>query len=225
MPFNTTWYDADFGLLNYETYGHTSGSERVLNDHELNLFKSKTSSKKNAIYKLDSKFTILVDTHFNTKEAQSLSAALRFVSSINEFKQNLMIRFSSSLWLEAIDFSKMAVVGGCVLNALCHSPFADTREQDVNIISYADNTIDFERTIETTVNTLNKILSLASMKEVTVEKIGGSLSYKVFLPCDVQINFSWAFIGNSTNPLSHILHTFDMDICQVAFIGKIALLW
>ena len=136
-----------------------------------------------------------------------------------------MNRFSSSLWLEAIDFSKLAVVGGCVLNALCHSPFGDTREQDVNIISYADNTIDFERTIETTVNTLNKILSLASMKEVTVEKISGSLSYKVFLPCDVQINFSWAFIGNSKNPLSHILHTFDMDICQVAFIGKIALLW
>ena len=144
IPFNTTWYDADFGLLNYETYGHNSGSERILNDHELNLFKSKTSGKKNAICKPDSIFTISVDTHFNTKAAQSLSLALRFVCSMNEFKQNLMIRFSSSLWLEAIDFSKMAVVGGCVLNALCHSPFADTREQDVNIISYANNTIDFE---------------------------------------------------------------------------------
>jgi hypothetical protein len=39
LPFNTVWYDADFGLLEYESYAHTIGSERMLNDHEKNLFK------------------------------------------------------------------------------------------------------------------------------------------------------------------------------------------
>ena len=168
---------------------------------------------------------ILVGTHFNSKEARSLHSALRFVRSMNEFRQNLMIRFSSSLWLEVIDFSKMAIVGECVLNSLCESPFTDIRQQEVNIIYYGGNTIHFKRTIETTVKSLNKILSLALLEEVRAERICGTPAYDVFLPCDVQLNFSWVCIENSKNPLSHILHTSDMDICQVAFIGKIALLW
>ena len=39
LPLNTVCYSADFGLLDYEWYGHTIGSERMLNDHEKNLFK------------------------------------------------------------------------------------------------------------------------------------------------------------------------------------------
>ena len=35
-------YNADFGLLDYEWYGHTIGSDRALNDHENNLFKGKS---------------------------------------------------------------------------------------------------------------------------------------------------------------------------------------
>jgi hypothetical protein len=43
LPLNTVCfnYNADFGLLNYEWYGHTIGSGRMLNDHEKNLFKGK----------------------------------------------------------------------------------------------------------------------------------------------------------------------------------------
>jgi len=43
LPLNTVCfsYNADFGLLDYEWYGHTIGSERMLNDHERQLFKSK----------------------------------------------------------------------------------------------------------------------------------------------------------------------------------------
>lgn len=29
LPLNTLGYDADFGLLNYESYGHTTGSECI----------------------------------------------------------------------------------------------------------------------------------------------------------------------------------------------------
>jgi hypothetical protein len=41
LPLNTIYYNADFGLLDYEWYGHTIGLERMLNDHEKNLFKGK----------------------------------------------------------------------------------------------------------------------------------------------------------------------------------------
>jgi hypothetical protein len=43
LPLNTVCYDcnADFGLLNYEWYGHTIGSQRMLNEHEKSLFKGK----------------------------------------------------------------------------------------------------------------------------------------------------------------------------------------
>lgn len=40
LPFNTFGYDADFGLLDYESYGHTIGAQRSLNDQEKSLFKS-----------------------------------------------------------------------------------------------------------------------------------------------------------------------------------------
>ena len=41
LPLNTVWYHADFGLLDYEWYGRTVGLERILNDHEKELFKGK----------------------------------------------------------------------------------------------------------------------------------------------------------------------------------------
>lgn len=44
LPLNTIYYnyDANFGLLDYEWYGQTIGSKRLLNDHEKYLFKGKT---------------------------------------------------------------------------------------------------------------------------------------------------------------------------------------
>jgi len=44
LPLNTVCYNynADFGLLDYEWYGHTIGAERLLNDYEKTLFRGKT---------------------------------------------------------------------------------------------------------------------------------------------------------------------------------------
>jgi hypothetical protein len=52
LPLNTIWYYADFGLLDYEWYGHTIGLERILNDHEKKLFKGKISRMKNVTSKM-----------------------------------------------------------------------------------------------------------------------------------------------------------------------------
>ena len=45
LPLNTVFYDADFGLLNYEWYAHTIGSERTLNDHEKKLFQGRNDRR------------------------------------------------------------------------------------------------------------------------------------------------------------------------------------
>jgi hypothetical protein len=45
LPLNNVSYNADFGLLNYEWYSHTIGSERILNDHEKKLFKGRNYSR------------------------------------------------------------------------------------------------------------------------------------------------------------------------------------
>jgi hypothetical protein len=163
---------------------------------------------------------ILVNTYFDTKKNQNYQPHLLFVRTIDEFKQNFAARFSSTTWLNAIDFSKLAIVGGCVLNALCLSPFSDTKEQDINLIYYADDMLNFDTTVQTTVDSLNKMVWPDRTKPIKAEKIPGASSYNVFLPCGVQLNICWTSVGSSKNTLSHILHNFDIDICQVAFTGK-----
>jgi hypothetical protein len=85
---------------------------------------------------------------------------------------------------------------------------------------YVNDILDFKKSIDVTVNNLNKIVSQDLRNEIKVERISGTPDYNVFLPGHVRLNFAWTGIGNSENPLSHILHNFDMDICQVAFTGK-----
>lgn len=162
---------------------------------------------------------ILVNTYFNTNENGNYSSNMTFVRTMEEFKHNLATRFTSSSWLDAIDFSKWAVVGGCVLNALCQLPFPDTQQQDVNLVYYSDDALDFKKSIDVTVDHLHKITSQDLRKDIRVERVLGTPDYNVFLPCQVRLKFAWVGVGNSMNPLSHILHNFDMDVCQVAFAG------
>ncbi|CAF4124322.1 unnamed protein product [Adineta steineri] len=201
LPLNTVcyYYNADFGLLDYEWYGHTIGSERILNEHEKKLFK--------------------VNTYFTKNQDRNCCLNMTFVRTMEEFKQNLATRFSSDTWLRAIDFSKWAIIGGCVLNALCQSPFSDTKQQDVNLVYYVNDILDFKRSIDDTVNNLKKVVSQKLHNEIKMERIPGTPDYNVFLPGHIRLNFTWTSIGNSKNPLSHILHNLDMDICQVGFTG------
>lgn len=145
---------------------------------------------------------------------------MKFVSTVNEFRQNLATRFSSAQWLEMIDFTKFSIVGGCLVNALSYSAFLDTRQQDINLIYSASNGTDFETAVMDTINKLKKLIPQHLLHEIKTEKVPGSLRYDVFLPCGVKLNFLYTPINNSKYPLSHILHNFDMDICQVAFTGR-----
>lgn len=145
---------------------------------------------------------------------------MTFVRKVDEFKQNLITRFSSDEWLGAIDFSKWILVGGCVLNALCQSVFPDTEQQDVNLVYIVNDISNYKKSIEIIVDNLNEMVLRGSTGKVNLEKIPGTPDYLVFLPCHIQLKFTWTPLGKSKNPLSHILHNFDMDICQVAFTGK-----
>ena len=144
---------------------------------------------------------------------------MTFVHTLDEFEHNLAVRFLSTMWLPAIDSSKLAIAGGCVLNALCCASFPDTREQDVNLVYSLGNWIDFEETVGRAIVKLKQIHRSNEIQEIKVEKTPGSCHYDVLLPCGIKLNFLFEPAVNSKFPLSHTLHHFDFDICQVAYTG------
>lgn len=150
---------------------------------------------------------------------------VKYVTSANEFFKNLNNRFMSSEWLDTIDFSKFVIVGGCVVNALFHSSFPDFKEQDVNLISVTIDPLEFEAAVTNVINMLQKRVLKDSKNQLKVEKVPGSLNCDIFLPCGIKLNFLFKSVPNSQIPLSHVLHNFDMDICQVAFTGRIFVLY
>lgn len=145
---------------------------------------------------------------------------MKFVKTLNEFQRNFASRFSSSEWLEAIDFSKFAIVGGCLINALCDMPFPDTKQQDINLVYPSHNGTNFESDVKGILDRLGKISSKYSKRQIKIEKVPGSYHWHVILPCGVKLNIKIEYIGNSKHPISHITHNFDMDISQIAFTGK-----
>lgn len=163
---------------------------------------------------------ILVSTYFGDNRNQSFCPNITFVHTMKEFKHNLATRFSSDDWLKAIDFSKWIIVGGCVLNALCKSSFLDIEQQDINLVNYKDNLIDFKMSVDTIFDNLYKTVPKDLQNKIKLEIAVDTLDYNIFLPCNIQLNLVCANTENSKEPLSDILHKFDMDICQVAFTGK-----
>lgn len=162
----------------------------------------------------------LVCPYFRTEAGGTNRGNLDYIRTMKEFKANLFGRFAGANWLEAIDFSKFAIVAGSVLNALCKIPFDDTQDQDVNLIYYGKEMLDFELAVQ------NLILNLKQMKtglltnRISVEKIPGVSSSITILVPGARLNISFESSNNSENSLSHILHNMDMDISQVAFIGE-----
>ena len=169
-------------------------------------------------------FFILVNKCFNKNENRSCLSNLTFVKTMKEFKQNLAVCFVSNVWLDTIDFSKWVIVGGCILNALCRLPFLGTKQQDINLVYYRNDILDFKKSIDLVVNNLKKLASQDIRNQIKIKRIPGTPDYNVFLPCHTRLNFVWTNIGNSKYSFSHILHNFDMNICQVVFTGKTILL-
>ena len=147
---------------------------------------------------------------------------LRFVSKMDDFLANLTTRFAADQWIEAIDFTKFAIVGSCVLNALCHAPFLDTHDQDINLIYPTTDGACFQSAVFDTIAKLRRADALNNRNQLRLKQVATTLQFFVHLSNGITLKFFNTPLGDARNPLSHILHNFDMDISQVAFVGKIS---
>jgi hypothetical protein len=143
-----------------------------------------------------------------------------YVLRAQECRNNLLARFAGKHWLGAVDFSKFAVVAGCVLNGLCTVPFEDTRDQDVNLVYYAKESLDFKQAVQDLILKLRQMQKQFSTDEIKVEKVSGMSNFIIILASGVRLNISLGLTGNAENALSHVLYSMDMDISQVAYMGE-----
>ena len=166
--------------------------------------------------------TDLGNGYFQADNNQHVRDELSFVSTMDDFLTNLTVRFVANQWIEAIDFTKFAIVGSCVLNALCHPPFSDTHLQDINLIYPTTDGACFESAVFDAIMKLQRMDSLNKRDQLRVEQIPSTLQCFVHLSNGITLNFFNTPPEDAKNPLSHILHNFDMDITQVAFVGRIS---
>ena len=158
--------------------------------------------------------------YFHTAENRHRHANLSFVDTLNEFRDNLTARFFASEWLQAVDFSKFAIVGGCILNAVCRTPFPDTDAQDINILYCGHDYSDFEESVKSMVSRLGMLQENPKETSISLVRVADG-TFSITLPLsDVKIKVFKATPNETIDALSHSLHNLDMDITQVAFVGK-----
>ncbi|CAF1314379.1 unnamed protein product [Adineta ricciae] len=201
LSFNTDFYSANYGLLDYELYAETVGSNRDLNDYEKRFFKRST----------------FFQVHNNPQNS------IEFVKTLNEFLTNFTDRFLSVYWIEAIDFSKFIITGGSVINSLCQVSFSDTHEQDINLIYPSASPTEFTEAVMQCIDNLRNNTLQYSKCQIIVEEIPMLRRYDIHLPCGIKLNFSYiSSMEDGNNSLCHILNGFDIDICQVAYTACMA---
>lgn len=166
--------------------------------------------------------THLGNDYFHGENNQHVRDELSFVGTMDDFLRNLTSRFVANEWIEAIDFTKFAIVGSCVLNALCQSPFWDTHVQDINLIYPTTDGACFQSAVSDALNKLRLMDSLHMRDQIRVEEIPPTRQCFVHLPNGITLNFLNTPPDDAKNPLSHTLHNFDTDISQVAFVGRIS---
>ena len=126
-------------------------------------------SREETVKKVSMSVILVVNAYFNKNEDQNCWWNMTIVRAMTEFKQNFSTCLSLDVRLEATDFSKWTVVGGCVLNGLCQSRFPDTKEQDVNLVYYVNDILDFQKSIDITVKKLINIVSRILWNNIQVK--------------------------------------------------------
>jgi hypothetical protein len=72
---------------------------------------------------------------------------------------NFESRFKSSVWIEAIDFAKFHISGGCIVNSLCKQPFSDTSIEQVDINFNGNSFNEFDDAVANVFTNLTSTLS------------------------------------------------------------------
>ncbi|CAF3478219.1 unnamed protein product [Rotaria socialis] len=176
LPLNTYTYVGNFLLLDYFHYKGLIGCPRELNAHERRLFKE--------------------CLFFRTLQSNILNKQISFVASMTEFMKNFENRFKSSVWIEAIDFTKFHISGGCIVNSLCEQPFPDTTTEQIDINFNGNSFNEFDEAVA------NLQFNFKDVPEIT-----NPMSY-VLHSSDIDIS-QVAFTG------SHVF-------CTIAFLQAIA---
>ncbi len=156
---------------------------------------------------------------FRSLQHNILNKQLSFVESIDEFMMNFEMRFKSSLWIEAIDFNKLHISGGCIANSLCKQPFPDTATEQVDINFNGGSFNEFDAAVANVFANLTSILSKNDDHLHATLIKNGNGSYNAVLPSNIQLRFNFKNVPDKTDPVSYVLHSSDVDISQVAFTG------
>ncbi|CAF1482333.1 unnamed protein product [Rotaria magnacalcarata] len=138
---------------------------------------------------------------------------------MTEFMKNFENRFKSSVWIEAIDFTKFHISGGCIVNSLCEQPFPDTNIEQIDINFNGNSFNEFDEVVANVFANLTLILS-KNGHHLSAKLIKKSSSiYNAILPFDIKLKFNFKDVPEITNPVSFVLHSSGIDISQVAITG------
>jgi hypothetical protein len=133
---------------------------------------------------------------------------------------NFESRFKSSVWIEAIDFAKFHISGGCIVNSLCKQPFSDTSIEQVDINFNGNSFNEFDDAVANVFTNLTSTLSENGHRLSTSLIKKGSSIYNAILPFDIKLHFDFKDVPEKTDSVSYVLHCSDLDVSQVAFTGE-----
>lgn len=132
---------------------------------------------------------------------------------------NFENRFKCSKWIEAINFDKFHIAGGCIVNSLCKQPFPDTGAEQVDINFNGDSFDEFDDAVANAFTNLTSIFSNNGQQLCITLLKKSNGTYNAILPFDIKLCFNFKNISDKANPVNYDLHRSDLDISQVAFTG------
>ena len=162
----------------------------------------------------------LESTSFYSQNHKNLNNQLNFVQTITQFMANFETRFKSYEWIEAIDFNKFHISGGCIVNSLCCEPFLDTSDQQVDVNFNGTSYAVFEDAVGNTFANLTSAIAKKTdhYSGITLIKKDNGV-YIVKLPFGIALSFHFKYVPAGTAPISYILHSNDIDISKIAYTG------
>jgi hypothetical protein len=164
-------------------------------------------------------FSYLECPFFQPHEFSVLKERLSAVSSMDGFMANFDSCFKCSTWIEAIDFKKFHISGGCILHGLRNQMLPGAPNTPIDINFNGDSLDEFEDAVLTVFYNLASVLLKKGQSYATLNKTNDG-AFSVQLPFDVKLLFIFKDIPGTTDPVSYVLHSSDIDISQIAFTGQ-----
>ena len=164
-------------------------------------------------------FSYLECPFFQPHESSVLKERLSVISSMDGFMANFDSRFKCSIWIEAIDFKKFHISGGCIVHGLRNQTLPEAPNTPIDINFNGDSLDKFEDAVLGIFYNLASVLSKKGQSYATLNKTNNG-GFSVQLPFDVKLHFIFKDVPETTDPVSCVLHSIDIDISQIASTGQ-----